>query len=83
MKRILAMAIAVIILVMLLLSVSCTGLYEVELSDNLRSSVIVTYGTPYYYNAVLSHYYYPGHYYYPYGRGFYHRHRSIPHYRIW
>lgn len=83
MKRFLAIVIVVIILIMLLLSVSCSGFYEMELSDNPHSSVIVTYGTPYYYNGVLSHYYYRGHYYYPYGRGFYHRHRPIPHHRRW
>ena len=65
------------------LSSCVTGAYaqEIEIGNN-DAKLIITYGTPYFYDGVLVYYNYNNFYYYPYvlnGRTYYHRyHRPLP-----
>lgn len=77
-KTLLTIAAVIIIVFLVFMFSSCYGTYDFEIGDGYPSnSVIVTYGTPYYYNGVIRHYYYGGRFYYPYRGGF----RHSPHMR--
>lgn len=72
----------IIVLCVGLLSIICTSCITSSYAEtsvgNEDISLIVRYGTPYYYNGTLSYYLYNGYYFYPYryyNRTYFHKYR--------
>lgn len=58
--------ISVLISIVCICFSSCTTAYAMASECGNDCEIVVRYGTPYYDNGILSHYYYRGYYYYPY-----------------